>query len=271
MRVGADMKRITLAAVDYGLAFGIDRALRDLLSKGRLSAVGCLVASDLWSREYKPLREVADAVGGHGLVGLTAVLSGEDLKPQSQRWVSTFGETFKSSAWYARRSMTGLLPDEVIVAELEAQIARFQDYWGGAPQFLTLRNGLMRHRPVARLVLAALENQKVSPLPLLIYPQAEGWEARRFARFAARHGLETLPCGPRLPDLADEPSLQAALRLHFDELPDRAVVVCRPGEADDRLRRMERPQQVEQREVQRRVLASQTFFNTLAEKDIFLY
>ncbi|WP_439529916.1 ChbG/HpnK family deacetylase [Pannonibacter sp.] len=265
------MKRITLAAVDYGLAFGIDRALRDLLSKGRLSAVGCLVASDLWTREYKPLREVADEVGGHGLVGLTAVLSGPGLKPQSQRWLSTFGEAFKSPAWYARRSVTGLLPDEVIVAELEAQIVRFQDYWGAAPQFLTLRNGLIRHRPVARLLLAALENQSVAPLPLLVYPQADGWEARRFARFAARHGLDTLPCGPRLPDLEDEAALQAALRLHFDGLPDRAVVVCRPGEADDRLRRLERQTQVEQREVQRRVLASQTFFNTLAEKDIFLY
>ena len=34
------MKRITLGALDYGLAFGVDRALRDLVEQGRLSALG---------------------------------------------------------------------------------------------------------------------------------------------------------------------------------------------------------------------------------------
>ncbi|NBN64495.1 ChbG/HpnK family deacetylase [Microvirga tunisiensis] len=265
------MKRITLAAVDYGLAFGVDRAIRDLLSAGRLSAVACLAASDLWSREYRPLQEVAEAVGGHALIGLNLVLSDPNLPPQSERWQTTFGARFRSPAWYARRALTGLLPDEVIQAELEAQIARFTSFWAGPPEFVSLRNGLMRHRPLARLVIAALKAQGVTPQPLLIYPHADGWEARRFARFAARAGLTTLPCGPRLPDLEEEAALQAALRLHFDGLPDRAVVVCRPGEADDRLRRLEPRSDIRIREVQRRVLASQTFFNTLAEKDVFLY
>ena len=44
------MKQITLGALDYGLAFGVDRALRDLAVNGRLSAIDALVTTELWPR-----------------------------------------------------------------------------------------------------------------------------------------------------------------------------------------------------------------------------
>ena len=69
------MKRILLTSADYGLAFGVDRALRELISAGALSAVGCLVVSDLWSREYLPLRDTVDNVRHQTLVGLTLALT----------------------------------------------------------------------------------------------------------------------------------------------------------------------------------------------------
>ena len=83
------MKRILLTSPDYGLAFGVDRALRELISAGALSAVGCLVVSDLWSREYLPLRDTVDSVRHRTLVGLTLTLT-HPFAPLSMRARSQF-------------------------------------------------------------------------------------------------------------------------------------------------------------------------------------
>ncbi|ADZ71884.1 ChbG/HpnK family deacetylase [Polymorphum gilvum] len=265
------MKRITLAAVDYGLAFGVDRAVRSLLAARRLSAVGCLVCTDLWSREYLPLRELAEQEAGHALIGLTVALSGRTGEPCSLRWRDTFGASFRTPGWISRRATLRLLPDEIVRSEIVAQIRLFADYFGRAPDFVTLRDGLMRHRVIAGLLMKAVADCGLKKPPLLIFPLAEGWRARRFARFAAKHGLKTLPCGPLLPALEDRAALQQALRGHFDGLADMTFVACMPAVPDDRLRRIESRHQVAVRACQFDVLMSDEFFRTLDEKDVFLY
>lgn len=79
------MKRIQLTSPEYGLTFGIDRALRQLAQDGLLSAIGCVVVSDLWSREYLPLRDTVDAVRHHTRVGLTLTLTGRARPPVRAR------------------------------------------------------------------------------------------------------------------------------------------------------------------------------------------
>ena len=79
------MKRITLGALDYAVAFGVVRTLRSLLLEGRLSAVGCLVASELWSREFKPMQDVAQKVGNRALIGVTLAFSGDRVHPHDDQ------------------------------------------------------------------------------------------------------------------------------------------------------------------------------------------
>ncbi|MEH0071538.1 ChbG/HpnK family deacetylase [Pannonibacter sp. Pt2-lr] len=265
------MKRITLAAVDYGFAFGTDRAIRELLAQGRLSAVGCLAFSELWRREYAPLREVVDGAASHALVGLTLTLTGAFGEPMSPRWRQELGVAFRSTSWFARRAGFRLLPEEIILEEMSAQIRSFMEHFGAEPQFITLSDGLMRHRVLVQLLARAVEAGGLATRPLLVFPQGEGRPLRHFSRFALKLGFPVLASGPVLPDLPTEAELQEALRHHFDGLPEMAFVVAWPSIIDDRLRRQLPKAELARRERHFAVLKSLKFFNTLAEKDIFLY
>lgn len=265
------MKRITLAAVDYGFAFGTDRAIRELLAQGRLSAVGCLAFSELWRREYAPLREVVEGSAGHALVGLTLTLTGTFGEPMSPRWRQELGPAFRSPGWFGRRAALRLLPEEILLDEMRAQLHSFTVRFGAEPRFITLSDGLMRHRGLVRLLGRAVEAEGMASRPLLVFPQGEGRALRSFSRFALKLGFPALASGPVLPDPSTEADLQEALRHHFDGLPEMAFVVARPAIIDDRLRRQLPKAELPKRERHFAVLKSLKFFNTLAEKDIFLY
>ena len=60
------------------------------------------------------------------------------------------------------------------------------------------------------------------------------------------------------------------MRRHFDGMADMTFVHCIPGKADDRLRREEPRDKVAIRECQREVLASDRFFHTLEDTNVFL-
>src|SRR3954454_21573999 len=53
-------RRIWLCADDYGLAEGVNRAIRDLIARGRLNATSVMVVGDAIGRdEVKSLQQVA--------------------------------------------------------------------------------------------------------------------------------------------------------------------------------------------------------------------
>ncbi len=104
------MKRITLGALDYGLAFGVDRALRELVERGRLSALGAMVATELWPREFRPLQETAEKVGKRALFGVTLAFSGDRVSPVSARMQEIYGDRMFTREQLQRRALLRLLP-----------------------------------------------------------------------------------------------------------------------------------------------------------------
>lgn len=264
------MKRVILGALDYGVAFGVDRTLRELLADGRLSAVGCLAASPLWSREYKPMQEIADTVGSRGLVGVTIALSGDRVTPVSGRMVQTYGETMPAPSKWARRAFFRLLPDDLLSEEVEAQLQRFTDLMEREPDFVAVRDGLLAHGPVARLVTKAIGAQEYRQPPSLISPDGSRLVEGRLTRFARKAGLKVVSKGPSMPPIPDVDVLQNRMKSHFNGLGDMAFVASIPGKADDRLRREEPREKIAIREAHREVLSSGQFFQTLVERDIYL-
>lgn len=265
------MKRITLGALDYGLSFAVDRTLRDLLRDGRLSAVCCIVAGDLWVREFKPMQELLAQLGHKALVGVTLAFSGDRVRPQSPRMRATYGEAMPKPGVWERRSLLRLLPDEILAEEAVAQLRRFADLMGRPPDLVAVRDGLLACGPFARIVLEAIDRAGFDKKPLLLSPVEPGLQARRLAKMAATRGLKVLPKGPSLPPTDQPDELHRLLRNHFDGLPDMTFVTSIPGSADDRLRRDEPRDKIAIRECQREVLASGRFFRTLDEKNVFLH
>lgn len=264
------MKRVVLGALDYGVSFGVDRTLRELLLGGRLSAVGCLSASPLWSREFKPMQEVAQDVGDRAMVGLTIAFSGDRVAPLSDRFQTTYGMTMPPATKWARRATFHLLPDELLQREAEAQLDRYSRLMEKTPDFVAVRDGLLAHSPIARLVVAAIESRGYSKPPVLISPQPSRGVEDKLRKLGRDAGLSVIPKGPPIPELADHVSLQIRLKSHFNGLRDMVFINSIPGRADDRLRREEPKERIAVRECQREVLASDEFFQTLVEREIYL-
>jgi len=265
------MKRVTLGALDYGVSFSVDRTLRQLLESGRLSAVGCLVASDLWSREFKPLQEVVDALPHKALTGVTLSFSGDRVRALSQRMRATYGDAMPPASKWVHRSMLRLLPDEILLEEALAQLARYTDLMNRPPDLVAVRDGLLAHSGIARVVVDAVQKSNFSEAPCLVSPTEVPRLAGRLERQAAEAGLTLLPKGPPLPETDDPERLHTLLKHHFDGLADMSFVASIPGRADTRLRRDEPREKIAIRECQREVLSSQRFFQTLVEKDVYLH
>lgn len=263
------MKRIVLTAGDYGLAFGIDRSIRDLVAAHRMSAVGCMVASDLWSREYLPLRECVAAAGGRTAVGLTVILSGafQPVTPHARR---IFGDRFPSTRYFARRGRMSLLPDEILMMEIRGQYERFVAFYGEAPAFVTLHDELDRRPGVAKLVVEALSEEIGRGLTVQLRDPRR-WSNRGLARRIARLGGASNPGSVTMPSSVDDARLHAFFWSGLDFQPDNTCVWCKPGRVDGRLRRLEHIETIEAREAQLAYLKSHKLMLALGEKDLFLF
>lgn len=264
------MKRITLGALDYGLAFGVDRALRQLADQGRLSAVGALVATDLWAREFRPLQEIAEKPGNRVLFGVTIAFSGDRVSPVSSRMQDVYGTRMSSREKMQRLAALRLLPDDILLNEAEAQLARYSTLMRRAPDFVAVREGLLARTAIARIVFKAVQRADFDVPPLLCSPVRSGLKTMRLARIAKSFGLKILPKADPLPLTRDPEELHRLLHNHFDGMTDRSFVAAIPGRSDDRLQRDEPSKKISIRECQYAVLASDRFFRTLDQKDVFL-
>jgi len=264
------MKRITLGALDYGLAFGVDRALRDLVEQGRLSALGAMVTTDLWPREFRPLQDTVQKVGNRALFGVTLAFSGDRVSPVSGRMQDTYGDRMFTRQQLQRRALFRLLPDELLLEEAQAQLARYSVLMKRQPDFVAVREGLLARTSLARLVFKAIVHADYDRPPLVISPVRSGLKPMRLAHLAKSYGLKMLPKADPLPETEDPEELQRLLHNHFDGMSDQSFVAAIPGRSDDRLRREEPRRKVAIRECQYEVLASDRFFHTLEQKDVFL-
>ncbi len=264
------MKQITLGALDYGLAFGVDRALRDLAVNGRLSAIGALVTTELWPREFRPLQEVAEDVGERMLFGVTLAFSGDRVLPVSTRMQETCGDRMFTREQLNRRAFFRLLPDEVLLDEALAQLTRYSVLMQRQPDFVAVREGLLSRTSIARIVFKAIERADFDQPPLVISPLRSGLKTLRLARLAKGFNLKILPSAEPLPQTSNVEELHELLLNHFDGMNDRSFVAAIPGKSDDRLMREEPRKKIAIRECQYEVLASDRFFRTIDRKDVFL-
>lgn len=264
------MKKIYLGALDYGLAFGVDRTLRDLLKYGHLSAIGCLVGSDLWAREFKPLKDLVTDLGSKVQCGLTVALSGEHVSPLGQRMLKEYGEVLPTRSKLERLAILRLLPDEILQEEIVAQVQAYQLRMEAAPDFIAVREGLLDRSCIIRNLLSALEGLDLPERPRLVAPSVTGRGASRFQRMARKAGYPTLNWGAPMPEIDDREQLFTLLKHHFDPMEEDTFVATLAGEADERLRRQESLKKLSIRECHRDVLASQRFFHLLDEREVFL-
>src|SRR5881275_1932105 len=128
-------RRIWLCADDYGISPGVNRAIRDLIERGRLNATSVMVVTPAIGRdEVAALQEAANksprcAIGLH--VTLTA-----PFRPLTMHFKPVDGGMFLPFPKLLRAGLLRKLDPEIIRAELMVQLAAFGELFGRAPDFV---------------------------------------------------------------------------------------------------------------------------------------
>src|SRR3982751_3392080 len=129
------LRRIWLCADDYGLAEGVNRAIRDLIERGRLNATSVMVVGSAIGRdEVTALQEVA-AKSSRCAIGLHATLTAP-FRPLTMHFKPVDGGMFLTFPKLLRAGLLRKLDPEIVRAELMVQLAAFKELFGRAPDFV---------------------------------------------------------------------------------------------------------------------------------------
>ena len=135
MNDAAPPRRIWLCADDYGLAEGVNRAIRDLISRGRLNATSVMVVGPAIGRNEVAELQAAAAASPRCAIGLHATLTAP-FRPLSMHFRPVDGGLFLPFQTMLRSGLLRRLDPDMIEDELLVQLAAFKDLFGRAPDFV---------------------------------------------------------------------------------------------------------------------------------------
>jgi chitin disaccharide deacetylase len=280
MNDAAGLRRIWLCADDYGLSEGVNRAIRDLIGRGRLNATSVMVVGAAIGRdEVAALKSVA-AASLRCAIGLHATLTAP-FRPLTMHFRPTDGGMFWPFPKLLRAGVMRRLDVEMIQAELLEQLTAFKDLFGRAPDFVDghqhvqlfpqVRDGFLR--AVKEVAPDAWVRQGGRNQPLakrLGAPKALLLDilSAQFRTRAARAGVPFNPAFAGAYDFSKAPDFGELMRQFLDGLPDGGLVMCHPGFVDDTLLALD--PLTTQREAEHAYLAGAAFPALLAANKVTL-
>ena len=240
-------RRIWLCADDYGISPGVNRAIRDLIGRGRLNATSVMVVGPSIGRDEVGALAAAAAASPRCAIGLHATLTAP-FRPLTMHFKPLDGGMFLPFPKLLRAGLLGRLDREIIRAELMVQLTAFREMFGRAPDFVDghqhaqlfpgVREAFLaavkdaapnawvrqggRHQPLARRLGAP----KALVLDLL---------SAQFRRRASRAGIAFNPGFAGAYDFSRQPDFSALMRQFLDGLPEGGLIMCHPGFVDDTL------------------------------------
>ena len=245
MNDAATPRRIWLCADDYGLSPGVNRAIRDLIERGRLNATSVMVVGPVIGREEVSALQTAASRSRRCAVGLHVTLTAP-FRPLTMHFQPTDGGMFLPFPKLLRAGLLRRLDAEIIEAELLVQLSAFHEMFGRAPDFVDghqhvqlfpgARNAFLgavkqaapnawvrqggRHQPLAR----RLGTPKALLLDLL---------SAQFRRRASRANIAFNPAFAGAYDFSRQADFSALMQDFLDGLPEGGLIMCHPGFVDE--------------------------------------
>jgi predicted glycoside hydrolase/deacetylase ChbG (UPF0249 family) len=243
----APPRRIWLCADDYGIAEGVNRAIRDLIGRGRLNATSVMVVGSAIGRdEVAALQEVA-AKSPRYAIGLHATLTAP-FRPLTMHFRPTDGGMFVPFPRLLRSGLLRRLDPEMIHGELMVQLAAFQELFGRPPDFVDGHQHVQLFPQVREAFLRAVKEaapgawvrQGGRNRPLaqrLIAPKALMLDvlSAQFRKRAQAADTRFNPAFAGAYDFSKAPDFGTLMRQFLDGLPDGGLVMCHPGFVDETL------------------------------------
>jgi len=238
-----------LCADDYAISAGVSRGIEELAREGRLSAASALVTAPGWARDGRRLAELRSriAVGLH--VNLTA---GHALGPMPR--LAPDG-TFPRLSRLVQSALTGRIDAEELAAEVDRQLAAFEQHAGAAPDFVDGHQHV-HALPGVRIGLLRALSARYSARPLLRDPAdrpqaiiARGGSPAKamvvaalsagFGRAAQNAGFPTNDGFAGFSPFTVGRPFVRELASFFRHPGRRHLIMCHPGYPDEELARVD--------------------------------
>jgi predicted glycoside hydrolase/deacetylase ChbG (UPF0249 family) len=280
MSAAAAPRKIWLCADDYGISPGVNRAIRDLIDRGRLNATSVMmVGPAIEQREVEALQASAKA-SPRCAIGLHVTLSAP-FRPLTMHFRPLDGDMFMAFPKLLRAGLMRRLDSEFFRNEVRAQLSAFAEAFGRAPDFVDghqhvqlfpqVRDGFVE--AVSEIAPKAWVRQGGRDLPLaqrLTSPKAMVLDilSAQFRRHAGRAGLSFNPAFAGAYDFTRTADFGELMRQFLEGLPDGGLVMCHPGFVDEILTGLDPMTDVRERE--HAYLASDAFPKLLAASKVTL-
>jgi len=247
MSDAAPPRRIWLCADDYGLSPGVNRAIRDLIARGRLNATSVMVVGPSIGLDEISTLQAAVADSPRCAIGLHVTLTAP-FRPLTMHFRPVDGGMFPAFPKLLRAGLLGRLDPEIVQAELMVQLSAFADMFGRAPDFVDGHQHAQLFPQVRDAFLAAVKQAapnawvrqggRNQPLARrLSSPKALVLDvlSAQFRRRASQAEIAFNPGFAGAYDFTRRPDFGALMRQFLDGLPEDGVIMCHPGFVDDTL------------------------------------
>jgi chitin disaccharide deacetylase len=273
-------RRIWLCADDYGISPGVNRAICDLIERGRLNATSAMVVGPAIGRAEVAGLQRAAAGSPRCAIGLHVTLTAP-FRPLTMYFRPLDGGVFPSFPKLLQAGLTRRLDPEIIHAELKMQLAAFGELFGRAPDFVDGHQHVQLYPQVRDAFLAAVKEaapsawvrqcgRSASLIARLMARKALLLDvmSAQFRRRARSAGIAFNPAFAGAYDFTKQPDFGALMGRFLDGLPEHGVIMCHPGFVDDVLTGLD--PLTRQRENEHAFLGSEGFPQLLAANRVTL-
>jgi chitin disaccharide deacetylase len=280
VRPPSSVVRIWLCADDYGIAPGVNTAIRDLIMHGRLNAMSVVVVAPGFTRaEARPLASLNSGTT-RAAIGLHLTLTAPfrpltpGFRPRRENGFPLLRDLFKAGLLRQFKS-------DVLAAEIDAQLGAFAAAFGRPPDFIDGHQHAHLAPQVREEVLAAAKRQapgawvrqcgSVQPA-IKRLSDPKGLLLDAFSRaMRARADALGVPTNPAFAGTYSfRPGADFARKFprFLDGLPDGGLVMCHPGHVDEQLIKLDPLTDLREREYA--YLADDAFPGVLAASGVAL-
>jgi predicted glycoside hydrolase/deacetylase ChbG (UPF0249 family) len=245
-----------LCADDYGIAPGVNAAIRDLIARGRLNATSVMVVAP----SFTPSEIRALSEGGKAAVGLHLTLTAP-FKPLTPDFTPLTAGVFYPLPAMLRLALLRRLDRTALAREVEAQIMAFIEAFGRPPDFIdghqhvhlfpqvrdTALDAARRLAPGAWVrqcvSVVSLRERASDPKGLLIDALS-----RAVRRRAGKLGIATNPAFAGTYTYRPDADFARLFPGFLADLPKGGLVMCHPGHVDPELQRLDPLTTIRERE-----------------------
>ena len=244
-------RHIWLCADDYGIAPGVNQAIRDLILRGRLNATSVMVVTPSFSRSEALALAMLNSGTARTAIGLHLTLTAP-FRPLSAGFRPVRDGAFPTLEQLLRRTVLRRLSRSVLAAETEAQLAAFSAAFGRPPDFLDGHQHVHLFPQVREAALAAVKRRapdawvrqcgSVLALRERLHDRKGlvlDYLSRRFRARARAFDIAVNPAFAGTYDFTADADFAKLFPGFLARLPDGGVIMCHPGHVDDELVRLD--------------------------------